>query len=86
MDTSCLTKRFPLTPNEACELLDIPGHSRDLRPIVHVLMGLAQCMEVTYARIAVVFTRPDLLAVRIRIVDEYMLRSVPPRDNVSGVE
>jgi hypothetical protein len=60
--------------------LNIPGHTRNLGPIVHILLRSVEIMEVENSWIAVVLAYPDLSALRtiLSFVNKGVLRSIPP--------
>jgi len=61
-------------------VLNIPGHARDLGPIVHILLRSVESMEVENSWVAVVLAYPDLTALRtiLPCVNEGVLRGIPP--------
>jgi len=60
--------------------LGIPGHTRNLGPIVHILLRSVEIMEVEYSWIAVVLAYPDLSGLRtiLSLVNKGVLRGIPP--------
>ena len=60
--------------------LNLPGHTRNLGPIVHILLWSVESMEVKNSWIAVVLAYPDLTALRaiLSFVNKGVLRGIPP--------
>lgn len=60
--------------------LNIPGHTRNLGPIVHILLWSVESMEVKNSWIAVVLAYPDLSALRtiLDLVNKGVLWGIPP--------
>ena len=88
IETSCLTEVLVSVRVwvRASLRAGVPWHPRNLRPVIHVFVRLVERVEVEHAGVAVVLAGPDVLGAigsRVGIVDQDVLRSIPPDHGLS---